>query len=77
MSDPILTPQDRNSAVWQKIETYLDDKIARKRAENDAPLNAEQTATLRGYIACLKDLKKLNSDKPTAPIEDAVFQNLE
>jgi hypothetical protein len=77
VTEPVLTQQDRGSATWQKVERYLDDQITKMRAKNDADLSPDKTARLRGYIACLKAVKSLNSDAPAAPDEDRLFKNLE
>lgn len=77
MNEPVLSAQDRNSACWQKVEGFIDEQLAKMRLRNDTDITEHQTARLRGFIACLKAMKSLNSDAPLAPSEDAMFKNLE
>jgi hypothetical protein len=76
MTDPILkiigedfelTAQDRNSATWRRLEEHLTARLAQLRAKNDRPLSEQETATLRGQIACLKEIIALGKDP--APLD--------
>jgi hypothetical protein len=51
-----LTDIDLNSELWHKLLPYLAARLALLRRKNDAQLGPEQTATLRGQIAELKNL---------------------
>ncbi len=63
--DFYLTDEERNSGVWQSVKTHFERLLAKKRAENDNPnLTAEQTATLRGHIDCLKAMIALGKKPP-------------
>lgn len=69
MSEPILTPGDRQSAVWQKLKKYIDAQLEQLRKRNDGPLTNERTLELRGQIRALKALLSLGTDAPREPIE--------
>jgi hypothetical protein len=51
-----LTELEKQSAVWRKLEAYLQDQLTSLRSQNDGDLNAEATARLRGKIAQLKTI---------------------
>lgn len=70
MSDPILAPGDRQSAVWQKLKKYLDAQLEQLRKRNDGPLTNEKTLELRGQIRTVKALLSLGTDTPRAPAEE-------
>ena len=75
MTEPVLSPSDRQSAVWQKLKPYLDAQLEALRRKNDADLAPEKTQRLRGRIAAVKDLLSLGTDTPTAPSEDELFKD--
>lgn len=55
-----LTPEDRNSALWRKIEKLLARRLDSCRRQNDGiNVDVPQTAALRGRIAELKHLRNL------------------
>jgi hypothetical protein len=54
-----LNQNDFNSATWQKLRLHLEARLITLRARNDASMNAEDTARLRGQIAELKTLLAL------------------
>lgn len=58
-----LTHDERNSALWQKLLTHLDDRIQQLRAQNDTVQPEDHTAALRGRIAELKYLRSLNTER--------------
>jgi hypothetical protein len=72
MSDPIirvdegfaLTVQERNSALWRRMEMHFTERLAVLRTQNDKPQSEMQTAQLRGHIACLKAVIRLGEDQP-------------
>jgi hypothetical protein len=51
-----LTEGDKLSAVWQKLEPYLNDRLDACRKQNDGDLSPEQTAKLRGRVAMLREI---------------------
>jgi hypothetical protein len=51
-----LTESEKSHFVWQKIEKHLQNRVSILRAKNDGPLDAMQTATIRGQIAEVKAL---------------------
>lgn len=52
-----LTPAEWQTAVWQKLEAHLRERLASYRRKNDAPtLSESETALNRGRIAELKHL---------------------
>jgi len=59
-----LTTVEKNTAVWLKVERYLDELIETARKKNDAPLNHDETTELRGRIRAFKALKSLGDDVP-------------
>lgn len=70
MSEPILTPGDRQSAVWQKLKKYLDAQLDILRRRNDADADERKTAKLRGKIEAVKALLSLGTDAPRPPAEE-------
>ena len=68
MTEPVLTPQDRQSSPWLKVKQHLEARLAKLRAENDGDLPIEKTAKLRGRIAEVKALMALDADP--APLND-------
>lgn len=75
MTDPVLTKQDRDSAVWLKLVLHLNARLATLRVKNDADMTPEKTARLRGRIEEVKALLTLGSDKPVVEDEDAKFSD--
>ena len=51
-----LTTSEQSTAVWQKLEAHLRERLAGKRKANDAYHSEAATADLRGRIAELKHL---------------------
>jgi hypothetical protein len=54
--------QDRLGALWQRLMEHYRDRLADLRKMNDAPVDAETTAFMRGRIAELKHLLNLNEE---------------
>lgn len=52
----ILTDGERHHPLWLKLEAHLQARTAILRAKNDGPLDALQTATIRGQITEVKAL---------------------
>ncbi len=62
-----LTEADKLSALWQKLEPYLEERISTLRAQNDGELDQLATARLRGRLAELKLILSLrNADSVQA-----------
>jgi hypothetical protein len=62
-----LTEGDKLSAVWQKLEPYLNDRLDACRKQNDGDLSPEQTAKLRGRISAYREILSLqNADSVQA-----------
>lgn len=68
MNEPevfLLSPQERNSALWLKLRAHFKDKLALARGKNDGMQNdATVTAALRGDIRTLKAIIALDADAP-------------
>ena len=65
INDPtplILTEGEKNSTLWQRIETHLKDKLEECRAKNDGDLDKIQTAKMRGRIQTYRDLLALGKE---------------
>lgn len=55
-----LTAEERNSALWRKLDHLLARRLDRCRRQNDGiNVDVPQTAALRGRIAELKHLRDL------------------
>lgn len=75
MTDRVLEPIDRQSAVWLKLKKYLEAELASLRAKNDGNLDEIKTATLRGHIRRVKSILALENDAPPASEEDKLFKD--
>jgi hypothetical protein len=67
MNDPvelILTPGERQSALWLKLLRHFEFKRDECRAKNDGPLNETETAGMRARIGVYKSLVDLDNDRP-------------
>lgn len=51
-----LNAQEKDSAVWKKLQAHLEKRLEVLRKQNDGDLGAEETARQRGKIAMLKEL---------------------
>ena len=65
-----LRETDKNTACWAKLVADAKDELAKLREQNDGQLDALATAGLRGQIAQVKRLLKMNDDKPVIPVSD-------
>lgn len=54
-----LSHLETTSAVWLKIKAWADEELARHRTQLEAEKTELQTAKLRGQIAALKELLRL------------------
>lgn len=59
-----LSDSEKRQPLWLKLANHLKSKLSELRGRNDGPLDADETATLRGQIRCLKGLLALGEDKP-------------
>lgn len=66
-----LTEADKLSALWRKLEPYLQDRLDACRKQNDGDLSPEQTAKLRGRIATLREILALANAGPVQAEPDA------
>ena len=56
-----LTHEEKTSPLWHKLKEHYESRLARLREENDGPLDDVETAKLRGKIAEVRSLLKLES----------------
>jgi hypothetical protein len=71
VTDFRLTEQEKDSALWKRIEIELRRRLDEHREGNDSASNTESdTAKLRGRIAEIKHLLAW-LDEPPRHIEDA------
>lgn len=75
MTDRVLEPGDRQSAVWLKLKKHLEAELQRLRVKNDGNLDEKRTAILRGRIGEIKAILALENDAPPAPDEDKLFKD--
>ena len=54
-----LAPHEAQTAVWLKVQAYLEERLSDLRGQNDGPLDPIKTSELRGRIAQLKELRAL------------------
>jgi hypothetical protein len=59
-----LSAAERASPLWLRLKAHLNERLAKARTRNDGALAPDETARLRGRIACLKDLLALEEDRP-------------
>jgi hypothetical protein len=64
----ILTPADRQSAVWLKLKEHYTKRLNTLREQNDGNLDLEATAKIRGRIAEAKQFLALGN--PAPPVAD-------
>lgn len=57
-----LAHPEITSAAWQRVRAYAHAELARHRAQLEADKTELQTARLRGQIAALKDLLRLEEE---------------
>lgn len=59
-----LSEADKMNPLWLRMEPYLAKRLSKLRAQNDADLDPEETAKLRGKISELKTMLNLAKAKP-------------
>lgn len=66
-----LTPTERESAAWQKVEAVINERLAVYRAITENPAHTE--ADRLGAAWRIKELKELSKlgDQPAEPQHDA------
>lgn len=62
-----LTAAEAKDQLWKKLSAHFAERLERVRRDNDAPLDRDRTAALRGRIEELKYL--LSLDKPAREIK--------
>lgn len=60
----ILTPADRQSAIWLKLKEHYTQRLNTLREQNDGNLDAEATAKIRGRIAEARQFLALGNPAP-------------
>ena len=60
-----LNFEERNSALWFKLNEFMTERIDTLRRKNDGMLDEITTASIRGEIRALKELVALATDPPT------------
>ena len=58
-----LTPEERNSALWKKLELHIQERMDMFRKQNDMTMPEVETAKLRGKIAFAKELIALSDEE--------------
>lgn len=66
-----LNQNDFASVTWQRLRLHLETRLHVLRLRNDANLNAEETAHIRGQVSALKALLALEKD-PAKPATTGV-----
>jgi hypothetical protein len=59
-----LSPSDKLSSLWTRLEKHLQERLALLRAQNDGDLGDVMTAKQRGRIMEIKALLELGEDDP-------------
>lgn len=59
----VLTPSERTSPLWVKLETHFKGRLEDKRIANDAVKSQAETDFLRGEIAQIKALLALGASR--------------
>lgn len=65
-----LEPHEAKSLLWLKIKTHMQAELATMRLRNDNPLDAIDTAKLRGRLAQTKEFLLLDTPGETAPNDE-------
>lgn len=64
-----MTESDRRSSLWLRLSEHLTNRLAQYRGKNDGPLTPDETARMRGCIACVKEILALGNEPPKDGIE--------
>jgi hypothetical protein len=75
MIEPVLTPQDRDSASWKKVLAHLNIRLSALRALNDKDHAEAKTAEIRGRIKECKALMALDADDLPVQDENSLFHD--
>lgn len=68
--DALLTKEERNSALWAKIKSHLEARVAQLRESNDKSLPIEKTEHIRGRIEEAKRTISIGEPKPVLDVDD-------
>lgn len=60
----VLAPNEIQSALWMKLKSHLEEKLAARRLQLEGKLDPDETNRMRGRIAELKDCLKLDEVSP-------------
>lgn len=60
----VLTPQDRDSATWQRLAAHFNERIQTLHNKLELNQTPEETAMLRGEIKAYRNLLSLAKDLP-------------
>lgn len=60
-NDFTLTNQERDSALWKRLNAHIESRLDMMRKQNDASMLDHETERLRGRIAFAKELQALNN----------------
>lgn len=66
----LITPQERDTALWRKVRKHIEERIVSLRARNDKDRSERETAVLRGAIGELKSILSIDQDIPLPPVEE-------
>jgi hypothetical protein len=59
-----LTPLERESAAWKRMEGEIKERLQVFRERNDGNLSAQETDRIRGQIALCKEILAWGQDDP-------------
>ena len=59
-----LTAEERQSLLWRRLKTHLDEELFLCRVKNDSPHSADETATIRGEINMIKRILSVGEVSP-------------
>jgi hypothetical protein len=70
-----LNPNEIQSSTWKQVKDWAHQELARMRVQLESDKTELQTSRLRGQIATLKDLLKLDEEnvKPVTESTDHLF----
>lgn len=64
LSELILTPGERNSNVWLKLRSAVEETLESYRLRLEKPQPEADTALVRGRIEILRSILDLGKDRP-------------
>jgi len=66
-----LTELEKQSAVWMRLDAYLQEQLKSLRSQNDGDLDPVATARLRGRIGAIKTILAFGENRePVQPSVD-------